>query len=230
MRLKWRRSSQVQDRFETWIKDCHQRLVLEGETTPIEPCPDDSFLRDLSHKSRRVRLLDPRVEHAANCPICMSRLLTIRGENRSRSQRLAFFATAFACLLVLALAVFIRHERRFPKGNGPAISQTINLWDANTTRGQQPGSFQSVSIPASIVRLTVILPRFSTPGQYQVVVTRDRSGSGVVARGIAPAVNEGDREIVSVKLDLRQVPRGTYLLATIHEQDRVLYYYPLRIR
>jgi hypothetical protein len=41
--------------------------------------------------------------------------------------------------------------------------------------GQQP-DLRSVSLPASRVRVTVILPRFSEPGLYLVAVSRDQAG------------------------------------------------------
>jgi hypothetical protein len=229
MRSSWQRASRGEKRFENWLEEHHQRRVLAGETTPTGSCPGESFLRQLARRSKQIRLSDPRVEHSANCRICMNRLLAIRGENRSRLQILAFSTAAVACLVVLAL-VFIRHPRQHLTGNMAVVSRTVNLWDASAIRGHQPSSLQSSFLPASIVRLTVILPRFSRPGQYEVAVTRDQNGNGVVAQGIAPAVSAGDQEKVSVMLDLSRAPLGAYFLATIHEQDQASYYYPLEIR
>jgi hypothetical protein len=48
-------------------------------------------------------------------------------------------------------------------GELAVVSETVNLWDAGTIRGNQPGSLQSVSLPAAVVRVTIILPRFSPP-------------------------------------------------------------------
>ena len=78
MRLSGRRSPHAEDRFELWITQQHQRRVLAGETTPSGPCPDDEFLRDLARKSKSITLADPRIDHAANCRKCMSRLLELR--------------------------------------------------------------------------------------------------------------------------------------------------------
>ena len=229
MRSSWQRVSRVEKRFENWLEEHHQRRVLAGETTPTGSCPGESFLRQLARRSKQIRLSDPRVEHSANCRICMNRLLAIRGENRSRLQKLAFSTAAVACLVVFAL-VFIRHQQQHLTGNMAVVSRTVNLWDASTIRGQQPSSLQSAFLPASIVRLTVILPRFSRPGQYEIAVTRDRNGGGIVAQAVAPAVTIGDQEKVSVMLDLSRAPLGAYFLATIHEQDQASYYYPLEIR
>lgn len=84
MRLSGRRSSRAEDRFESWITQQHQRRVLVGETTPSGPCPDEEFLRDLARKSKSIALSDPRIDHAATCPKCMSQLIELRKENRLR--------------------------------------------------------------------------------------------------------------------------------------------------
>ena len=83
MRLSWHRSSRVEDRFESWITQQHQRRVLAGETTPSGPCPDEAFLRALARRSKSIALSDPRVDHAATCPNCMNRLLVLRQERQS---------------------------------------------------------------------------------------------------------------------------------------------------
>jgi hypothetical protein len=231
--LSWFRPSRAEDRIESWLAQRHQERVLAGETTPVGPCPDETFLRDLARKAKRIELLDPRVDHAANCSTCMSRLLVFRQGNRSRRRKLTF-ATAVAICLVIAAAVIgvARYgaRRQLPSANLATVSETVNLWDAGTIRGNQPGSLQSVSLPAELVKLTIILPRFSPPGQYVVAVTQDQNGNGVVAQQTVSATINGDHESVSVKLNLRSARAGAYFLATTHEQDQASYYYPLQIQ
>lgn len=233
MRLSWSRSSRAEDRFERWIAQHHQERVLAGETTPAGPCPDEAFLLDLARKSKRVAPSDPRVDHAANCHRCMSRLLSLREENRSRQRKLVLAFAAASCLVIAAALVFSArhgHRRQSPAGNIAAVSETVNLWDAGTFRGVQPGPLRSVTLPASRMRLTIILPRFSAPGKYLVAVTRDRAGNTVLAAGVATATRNGNHETVSVDLDLRKAKTGLYFLGTTHEQDQASYYYPLQIR
>ena len=97
MRLSWRRSSRVEDRFESWITQQHQRRVLAGETTPSGPCPDEAFLRALARRSESIALSDPRVDHAATCPNCMNRLLALRQERQS-SETEAGLGTCRRCV------------------------------------------------------------------------------------------------------------------------------------
>jgi len=232
MRLNWLRSSRVEDRFETWIAKRHQERVLAGETTSSGPHPDETFLRDLARKSKRISLSDPRVNHAASCPNCMSRLLTLRQEYRSHHQRLVFATAIAACALAIvgALITYRALQKSPATANTAVVSQTVNLWDAGTVRGEQPGELQSVSLSAASVRLKIILPRFSPAGRYAVAVTRDQMGTGVLAQATADTISEGQQEILSVNLDLHRAAAGAYFLATTHEQDQAAYYYPLQIK
>ena len=109
MRLNLRWPSRAEDRFEKWIAQRHQERVLAGETTPQGPCPGEDFLQKLARKSKGIRLSDPRVDHAATCPACMRRLLTMRREHQSRRQKI-IFATAVATWVVIAAVITVaRH-------------------------------------------------------------------------------------------------------------------------
>jgi len=232
MSLFGRDSSRAEDRFEAWLKRMHQERVLAGETEPAGPCPDEAFLRGVARRSKRIPLSDPRIDHAASCANCMNRILAIRQGVHSRRRKLAL-GLAGACLLVIVgFAAWTQYEvrhRQILVAAAP-VSRTVDLWNTGTNRGEQPKQLQSVMLPAAPVRLTIILPRFSSEGQYLVAVTRDQSGNGVVAEGLATAGAVNGQEKVSVDLDLRSAMAGTYFLSTTHEQDQAAYYYPLQIK
>jgi hypothetical protein len=233
MRLRLRWFSRPEDRFEAWIAQRHQERVLEGGTTPAGPCPDESFLQGLVKHSKLISLTDPRVGHAANCPTCMRRLLALRPQYQSRRRRLVLAAAAVCCCLVVAaFVVFARRGADKPQqiANIAAIPQTVDLWNAGTLRNGQPSPLQSVTLPAAMVKVTIILPRYSEPGQYAVAVTRDQTGNDLLAQSSATATGNGDREEVSVNLDLRKSQPGSYFLSTTHEQGQASYYYPLEIK
>lgn len=87
-------------------------------------------------------------------------------------------ATAVAvCIIIAAIAIVTRYEmgNRFLATNTAPIAETVNLWDTGAFRGQQPGPLQSVSLPAALVRVRIVLPRFSSPGRYVVAVTHIRA-------------------------------------------------------
>jgi hypothetical protein len=233
MSLFGRGSSRAEDRFEALIKQTHQERVLSGQTEPLGPCPDEAFLRRLARKSKAIELSDPRIDHAANCPNCMTRLSVLRMQYREQNRKLTFAIVAAACLVLAAgLFSWFRYENH--RQQAPALAarveRTVDLLNTGTYRGEQPGQLQSVVLPAAPVRLTIVLPRFSSPGQYLVAVTRDQSGNGVIAEGITSAAADNGQEKVSVDLDLRSTKAGAYFLSTTHEQDQAAYYYPLQIK
>ena len=233
MTLRWPGSSHPEDDFEAWIAQRHQERVLEGDTTPAGPCPDEPFLKGLARKSKQIALSDPRVHHAANCPTCMRRLLALRPAYLSHRRRLVLtVAVACCCLIVAAFLVLARRGTNppHPVSDMAAIPETVDLWNAGTLRSDQPSPLQSVSLPAALVKVTIILPRYSEPGRYVVAVTRDQTGNDLLAQSSTVATGNGDREEVSVDLDLRKSQPGSYFLSTTHEQDQASYYYPLQIK
>ena len=236
MKLHW--FSRAEDRLDAWVTRQHQERVLDGRTAPVGPCPDEAFLEGIARQSKQIALSDPRVNHAANCPVCMRRLLQLRPQHQSRRRRLVFTAAIGCCLLIVAAIVVLSWRGSNPPrpvDNMAAIPETIDLSNAGTLRGlpsnsTEPSPLQSVSLPAALVRVKIILPRFSRPGQYTVAVTRDQTVNDPLAHGNAAANGGGDQEEVFVDLDLRQSRPGAYFLSTTHEQDQASYYYPLQIK
>ncbi len=167
----------------------------------------------------------------------MRRLLELRSHHQSRRRRLVLTAAVGCCLLIVGAFVVVALPRseshRTRLDNMAAIPETVDLSNAGTLRANNPAQFsplQSVSLPAALVKVTIILPRYSEPGKYAVAVTRDQTGNDLLAHGSAAAIGNGDREEVSVDLDLRKSKPGAYFLSTTHEQDQASYYYPLQIK
>jgi len=233
MTPRWPGSSHPEDDFEAWIAQRHQERVLDGSTTPAGPCPDEAFLQELARHSKQISLTDARVGHAANCPICMRRLLELRPAYQAHRRRLVLTAAAACCCLIVAAFVVLAHrgaDTPHPVADLALIPETVDLWNAGTLRNDQPSPLQSVTLPAALVKVTIILPRYSEPGRYAVAVMRDQTGNDLLAQSSATATGNGDREEISVDLDLRKSKPGAYFLSTTHEQDQASYYYPLQIK
>src|SRR5260370_33970600 len=218
--MKWRKSDSppAEDRFEEWFNRQRQESILGGQLeAPQGPCPDDSFLRDLARKSRGINLSDPRVDHAASCPLCMRKLLALRNEKATYARRVALTAIIGCSVLLVATVVWIA-GRRSPEvqqaPNVTVVSRTLDLSNAGSYRGDPPAPLQSVSLPPALVKVTIVLPRYSTPGKYVVAVTHDQSVSDPVAKGIGPAEGDGRREFCAVTPDLRSAMTGVHFLST----------------
>ena len=233
MSLRSRWFSRPEDRVEAWLTRQHQERVLAGETKPVGPCPDESFLQNLARHSNQIAFTDARVGHAANCPVCMRRLLELRPAYKARQRPMVLtVAAACCCVIVVALLLVGRHGANPPRSvpDVAAVQVTVDLWNAGTLRGDQPTPLQSVTLPAALTKAKIVLPRYSESGRYAVAVTRDQTGNELLAQGSAIAISIGDRKEVSVDLDLRKSQPGSYFLSTTHEQDQASYYYPLQIK
>ena len=234
MQLRLFGFSKPEDRFEKWLAQRHKERVLEGDTIATGPCPDSDFLHSLATRSSEISLDDPRVSHAANCPLCMKQLFAFHEESRSRRFKLITTLAVATCILIAVL--FLRFNRPGRRADDTiptdiaAVSQTVDLSNAGTFRGNQPSPLQAVSLPKALVKITIILPRYSEPGRYAVSVTRDQTGSNLLASAIGATSGSHDRVEVAVVLDLRKSPPGSYFLSTTHEQDQASYYYPLQIK
>ena len=112
-----------------------------------------------------------------------------------------------------------------------AVDANVDLFTAGTVRGEgdTTNALSEVSLPAAVVKLSVTLPRFSQSGRYEVLVSRDKSGSDVVAEGTGDAIETAGKVTVAVILDLRAAKTGSYFLATVRGSDNGMYYYPVQI-
>jgi hypothetical protein len=110
------------------------------------------------------------------------------------------------------------------------VALTIDLSQVGTTRGGETSTVPPVALPRRVVAAHILLPYFSPGGKYVVSVTMDKGGSPSKAEGNGTANLNGFHADVAVTLDLRNLPQGTYYLATTHEGDQASYYYPLTVR
>jgi hypothetical protein len=219
------------------IKD----FFLESNPNPQRiGCPEERTLRALAED--RLPASHPARLHLASCSECFAEFRGFRGDwEHSRKVRRRIMGWAVAASLILACGVGgweYQHERserdaavQVAKSNVPVEAQ-VDLFNAGTLRGGDDGTneLQQVSLPAAIVHLSVTLPRFSESGRYELLVSRDKAGSQVVAKGFGDAEENAGKVGVKVTLDLRSAQAGAYFLATVRGADNGMYYYPLRIK
>jgi hypothetical protein len=149
------------------------------------------------------------------------------------------WAVAAAFLLVAGSGLYLVKEQHAPSAGALVVSSAdpvvanVDLFNAVTARGggsgDDPMPLKEVSLPCSIVKLNVTLPRFSESGPYRIVVAKDRAGTDIVARGMGDAVDVQGKVSVVVTLDLRNAAPGMYFLATVRGSDNGTYYYPLKV-
>ena len=235
--------TEIKNKFnpELWFLsqvEAHIRTQPSGEKTPL--CVDNAFLRAYVEKPTRLSLSDPRVEHVSSCDYCLHNLLNIRAAQRQAIERRpvflrhrlsAFGVVGLACLLIGFLTATVWYHRSpHPASIQSAeIRRTLDLSEYGTSRGEQAVYVPALVLPAALVKLELILPRLSDPGNYFVMVAPDENGQNRIACAKAVAVGNDPRTSLTVTLDLRSAKPGKYILSTEREEEGGPYFYPLTI-
>jgi hypothetical protein len=230
---------------EQWFLDQLRAYTLRqprGARTP--DCPDDSFLRAYAAKPTSFPLSDPRIMHVTSCDHCLPGLLEMRSAGTaSHSSRVRVAAIATLCAACLVAGFFgatywnrlhtVANENRSAKQQLPVaiVDRTLDLTDYGTLRGagEQP-SHPPLNLPAALLHVNLILPRFSESGAYTIMVASDRNGKGRLACTTGIAATTGNQTKLAVTLDLRGAKPGDYLLLTELSGQDDFYSYPLRIQ
>jgi hypothetical protein len=107
----------------------------------------------------------------------------------------------------------------------------LDLTDYGTYRGAgDTPTKPPLLLPAALLHLNLILPRFSESGAYQVMVALDRNGKNGLACASGTAASIGSRTALDVALDLRGAKPGDYWLLTRLNGEDDFYSYPLKIQ
>ena len=238
------------DDDDTLLFEKLQEHVLEKYPNPERiGCIDHSTLKTWVYTPQKLDLSDPKYLHVLKCAECTRELIELRRLRNEQSAqanvgvpshagpvanwRWAVLASVLLCCLAVAGVIYWRtHSVAKPvqvAQSAPA-AVTIDLSQAGTTRGTETTTVPVVVLPRRVVSAHVILPNFSPGGNYVVSVTTDRNAGSEKATGRAVANVQGFHADLTVALDLRSLPPGTYFLATTHEGDPASYFYPLTVR
>ena len=224
-----------------------QEHVLERYPNPERNgCIDHSTLETWVYSPKKLDLSDPKYLHVLKCAECTRELIELRRQRdarrsaqigsqaaRARNWRWAGLAAVLVCSIAIGGVAYWRmHSPTSSSTTVPAtpVALMIDLSQAGTTRGGETSAVPPVALPRRVVAAHILLPYFSPGGKYVVSVTMDKDGSPAKAEGLGTANVNGFHADLSVTLDLRNLPQGTYYLATTHESDRASYYYPITIR
>lgn len=247
-----RQSFLQDDDDDTLLFERLQEHILEKYPNPERiGCIDQGTLKAWVNTPEKLDLSDPKYLHVLKCAECTRELIELRrlrNEQSARAKvgvpadpssaatwRWAVFASVVMCCLAVAVAGVI-YWRTHAAGTPAQIAQstpvavTIDLSQAGTTRGSDTSTIPVGALPRGVVSAHVILPNFSPGGDYVVAVTTDRSSTSEKATGRAVARVQGLHADLTVALNLRSLPPGTYFLATTHEGDPASYFYPLTVR
>lgn len=245
-----RQSFLQDDDDDTLLFEKLQEHVLEKYPNPERiGCIDHSTLKTWVYSPQKLDLSDTKYLHVLKCAECTRELIELRrlrNEESARARvgvpfqpgsaanwRWAVFASALLCCLAVVGVIYWRTHSaatRVQVAQSTPVAVAIDFSQAGTTRGTDTATVPAVVLPRRVVNAHVILPNFSPGGNYVVSVTTDHSGASGKAAGRAVANIQGYHADLTVTLDLRSLPSGTYFLATTHEGDPASYFYPLTVR
>ena len=238
------------DDDDTLLFEKLQEHVLEAHPNPERiGCFDNATLKAWVLTPEKLDLSDPKYLHVLKCAECTRELIELRKLRNAQSEyanvevppqqgtsanwRWAVFASVLLCCVAAAGVIYWRTHSQTSQpqvAQSAPVDVTIDLSQAGTTRGTETNTVPAVILPRRVDTTHVILPNFSPGGNYVVSVTTDRNGASGKATGRAVANVQGFHTDLTVVLDLRSLPPGTYFLATTHEGDPASYFYPLTVR
>lgn len=236
------------DDDDTLLFEKLQEHVLEKYPNPERiGCIDRSTLENWVYSPEKLDLSDPKYLHVLKCAECTRELIELRRlrdqqapgaiapdiPKRTANWRWAGLVAVLLCCLTLAGALYWRTHLIAPPSpsiSATPVAETIDLSQAGTTRGGATSTVPAVVLPRRVVSAHIILPNFSPGGNYVISVATDRGGASDKAEGRAVGKVQGFHADLTVTLDLRRLPSGTYFLATTHEGDPASYFYPLTIK
>ena len=227
-----------------------QEHVLEKYPNPERiGCIDHSTLKTWVYSPQKLDLSDPKYLHVLKCAECTRELIELRRLRNEQSERAnigvlsrqypalkwrwaVYASVLLSCLGVAGVIYWRTRSVAMPAqvAESTPVAVTIDLSQAGTTRGTDTTTVPAVALPRRLDTAHVILPNFSPGGNYVVSVTTDRSGASEKATGHAVANVQGFHTDLTVALDLRSLPPGTYFLSTTHEGDPASYFYPLSVK
>jgi hypothetical protein len=230
---------------EQWFVEqlrAYTKRQPRSERTP--ECPNDSFLHAYAERPGSVSLSDPRVRHVTSCNHCLPQLLELRTSTKAARPSLRRAVAIAALCGVCLIAGFLgarywnrQHARQIgiqaanPQQADVVVDKTLDLTNYGTYRGL--GSHPSqppLNLPATLLHLNLILPRFSEAGPYTIIVVAGREGTNRITYATGNATLVGNQTKLTVTLDLRRAKPGGYVLLTELSGQDDWYSYPLRIQ
>lgn len=236
---KIKRNNNPEQWFVERLRAYTQRQPQRARTPE---CPDDSFLKRYAARPGSFSLSDPRVKHVTSCDHCLPALLHLRSTGAIRRPvPTRFFAIAGLCAACLIAGFFVanswnRHSS--VASNSPAseeasavVDRTLDLTNYGTLRGaeEQPPK-PPLRLPAALLHVNLILPRFSETGPYTIIVVAGREGTNRIAYATGTASIASNQTKLTVTLDLRRAKPGNYVLLTELSGQDDWFSYPLRIQ
>jgi hypothetical protein len=233
------------DRNDTLLFERLQDYVLEHYPNPERiGCPAPAILRQFVNAPRQVGLAELNDLHILKCAECTRDLMELRRQRedirlpqqsppiaispKAQKQR-SWLGIAAALLLCALIGRYVWKRYESDNAASHTIAETIDLSNDGVSRGTDTPTSEFHTLPHKAVMLHLVLPYYSSAGNYDVSVLTSRDPSTVKVHGLARALASGPRTDLTVQLDLHRLHSGEYYLSTQLAGESVPAFYSLRI-
>lgn len=204
-----------------------------------EGCPPAAEINAMAkHQNSPVGVGD-RARHMATCSPCLRDYLNARERWKRRRRRvIAVLAASAGLAIAIAGASLLAPPAPVSPSPPPSIAEqipadalrvaTLDLRPLEPARGGPETRAAAPVLERANLKLTVLLPVGSEPGNYEFEV-RDQQGSTQI-RGGAIAVIRKYVTTIETSVDLRQVDPGSFKWAIRRVGETSWRSYPLEVR
>jgi hypothetical protein len=212
---------------QLYLTDRQEKRLLRGARAAIQAqfpnpqrcgCPEPDTLRNLALRRIPLEETGDLVDHVATCAPCFDAYRHYR-----RNRRIARIGppTLLAVIGVLALVLFWPHrvyhnptQPHLAVVSPPPIRKvTIDYREFSTTRSGERtiGSRRIPHLRMELSDLAILLPLGTADGTYAIELRPPAGNAAAQATGTATW--DGQAEVLTARVDLRNLAEGEYTLA-----------------
>ena len=217
-------NNMLSNRDEDRLIKAGQRVLLEGGYPNPDRvgCPGSRVLKSLGEQRMDLREAEQWLLHLGSCSPCFIEYTAFqRQAARRKTLELELVLASAALIVIVGLAGWLWKGGWF-RGTGgkpniatimPYQKVTVDLRNRIVFRGEQLPSANSgaIQLPRGRLDVTILLPKGSGPGSYEVRVSTELEKPLMTTTGMA--VNENGITALKVKLDVSNLSPGGYVLA-----------------
>jgi len=215
-------NNMLSGREEDRLIKAGQRVLLEGGYPNPDRvgCPGSRVLKSLGEQRMDLREAEQRLLHLGSCSPCFIEYTAFQ-KQAARRKTLELVLASAALIVIVGLAGWLWKGGWF-RGTGgkpniatvmPYQKVTVDLRNRIVFRGEQLPSANSgaIQLPRDRLDVTILLPKGSGPGNYEVQISTELEKSLITTTGMA--VDQNGITALSAKLDISNLSPGGYVLA-----------------
>jgi len=219
VRMHPKSNDMLSQREEARLIEASRRVLLDGGYPNPDRvgCPGAKRLKALAERKADLRESKHAVVHIGSCSPCFIEYRAFQKQAARRKVVELVLASA-AVLILAAIGAWVWRGHLFHGTRGklatnvPYQKITVDLRNRLILRGEERSSANSgpIELPRGRIDLTLLLPKGSGPGNYEVQVSTETESPLVTAGGTAASQN--GVSVLKATLDTSKMNAGTYLL------------------